>query len=87
MARGPGEEDPKEAAKQARKYPETERLLRQFLHTDGPKGATEKYREGWERNFAGRVEKWPECCGQRMKLKVGNTLYAECQRCGKREQR
>lgn len=31
--------------------PEVERGLRQFI-TDGPKGATESYKRGWEFNFS-----------------------------------
>lgn len=38
------EDDPKSAAKKARYHPQTERLMRQFLSTDGPKGASEEFR-------------------------------------------
>ena len=80
------EEDPKEAAKQARRYPETEKLLRQFLHTDGPKGNGQAYLDGWDRNFGGQKSEWPVCCNQKMKMKAHTTLYYECQRCGARRE-
>lgn len=47
------EEDPKEAAKQARRLPETEKAMRQFLNIDGPKGVTESYRENYDLVFRG----------------------------------
>lgn len=50
------EEDPKEVAKKERKTPQVERLLRQFLKTDGPKGATNAYKEGWERIFGNKCQ-------------------------------
>lgn len=30
---------------------QTERLLKQFTNTDGPKGATAAYKSGWEKVF------------------------------------
>lgn len=44
------EEDPKQIAKDERKRPEVERLLRQFL-TDGTKGNSPEFQRGWCRNF------------------------------------
>lgn len=49
MARG--EEDPKIVARNERKSPEVEKLLRQFLSTDGPKGVTDEYRARHEFSF------------------------------------
>ncbi len=37
-----------------KKTREEEQLLRAFTSIDGPKGATEAYKEGWERIFGGR---------------------------------
>lgn len=45
------EDDPQAAAKRERKTPEVERLLRQFLRTDGPAGHSEAYREAYARIF------------------------------------
>lgn len=42
--------DDKEKAKRARAFPETERLLRQFL-PDGPTGNSKAFQEGWARTF------------------------------------
>ena len=33
---------------------QTERLLQQFTNTDGPKGATQNFKDGWERIFGKR---------------------------------
>jgi hypothetical protein len=56
------EEDPKQVAKQERQRPEVERMLRQFLNTDGPKGNKDAYREGWERIFGEKKEAEPFLC-------------------------
>ena len=45
------EDDPKSAAMKARYHPQTERLMRQFLSTDGPKGASKEFQRGWVFNF------------------------------------
>lgn len=45
------EEDPRDVAKRERNSPEVERLLRQFLNTDGAKGNTETYRDAYARIF------------------------------------
>lgn len=55
------EEDPKQAARDEAKRPEVQRLLRQFLKVDGPKGNNSAYREGWERIFGGRTFTCPGC--------------------------
>lgn len=47
----PQEDDPKSAAKKARAHPDTERLLRQFLSTDGPKGSSREFQRGYVFNF------------------------------------
>ncbi len=39
------EEDPKEVARKEAKTPQVQRLLRQFLKMDGPKGSSEAYKE------------------------------------------
>lgn len=39
------EEDPKEVAKKEARSPEVQRLLRQFVNNDGPKGNTPEYKE------------------------------------------
>lgn len=54
------EEDPKIVARNERKTAQVERLLRQFLKTDGPKGATSAYKDGWDRIFG---NKCAECDG------------------------
>lgn len=51
------EEDPKEVARKERQTPEVEKLLKQFLQTDGPKGNSRAFRSNWERTF----EKCGEC--------------------------
>lgn len=64
-----GEEDPREAAKQELRRPETQRLLRQWM-PDGPKGATPAYRRGWELAF--ETEKHLGSCA------VWDSVEAEC---------
>lgn len=49
------EDDPKEVARQERQKPGVEKLLRQFLSADGPKGASAAYRIGWLRAFGRRT--------------------------------
>ena len=44
-------DDPKALASSIRNTRQVEGLLRQFLSTDGPKGATSDYKRGWARNF------------------------------------
>lgn len=56
----PNEEDPKEVARIERKTPQVEKLLRQFLQVDGPKGNSAAFQEGWDRTFA---NKCIECDG------------------------
>jgi hypothetical protein len=55
----PNEEDPKEVARKERNTPEVARLLRQFTGTDGPKGNSRAYQEGWERIFGEQEEEEP----------------------------
>ncbi len=43
------EEDPKEVARKEAKTPEVQRLLRQFLTLDGPKGNSKNYKENLEK--------------------------------------
>ncbi len=43
------EEDPKEVARKEAKTPEVQRLLRQFLTIDGPKGNSKTYKENLEK--------------------------------------
>lgn len=45
------EDDPKEVARQERNSPECQRLLRQFVNTDGPKGTTRAYRNNFDTIF------------------------------------
>lgn len=45
------EEDPKIVARNERSSPEAERMLRQFLNTDGPKGNSKNYDKGYEFAF------------------------------------
>lgn len=54
------EDDPKAAAKRARNTPQAERMLRQFLSVDGPKGNTENYKEQYARIFG---DKCLDCDG------------------------
>lgn len=44
----PNEEDPKEVARQELRTPEAQKMLRQFLSVDGPKGVTDAYRQGYD---------------------------------------
>lgn len=46
------EEDPKIVARNERKSPQVEKLLRQFLNHDGAKGNTSAYIRGHEFNFS-----------------------------------
>lgn len=45
------EEDPKEAARKERKTPQVEKLLRQFMDLDGPKGTSKAYRANYDSIF------------------------------------
>lgn len=51
----PADEDPKAVARAELRRPETQRLLRQFLNLDGPKGVTDEYRRSWNRMFGKRT--------------------------------
>ena len=33
---------------------EARQMLRQFMNTDGPKGASEEYRKGWDQTFGNK---------------------------------
>lgn len=57
------ENDPKQAAKEARKHPDVERMLRQFLNHDGAKGATQGYRAGYDAAFQGKVSRCSDVPG------------------------
>lgn len=48
------EEDPKAAAKKERNTPQVERMLRQFLSVDGPKGNTAQYKAQYEQIFGNK---------------------------------
>lgn len=45
------EDDPKVTARKELASRECQDQLRQFVNTDGPKGSTPAYKEGWERIF------------------------------------
>lgn len=45
------EEDPKIVARNERRTPEVEKLLRPYLNLDGPKGTTKKFRDNFDRVF------------------------------------
>ncbi len=54
------EEDPKEVARKEAKTPEVQRLLRQFLTLDGPKGNSKAYKENLEKAL---TDKCLDCDG------------------------
>lgn len=51
----PNEEDPKIVARNERRTPEVEKMLRQFVG-DGPKGNTDAYRVWWCRTFGAKSQ-------------------------------
>lgn len=59
------EEDPKIVARDARKEPETEKLLRQFLTLESGNYVTEKYRSGYDATFGEKeLLPIPEQCAE-----------------------
>jgi hypothetical protein len=68
------EEDPKTAAKKELATPEAQRLLRQFVNTDGPKGTTNEYRAAWIRVFGKTCSKCCEKYDPRESLAIGDVL-------------
>lgn len=71
------EEDPKEVAKKELRTPEAQKLLRQFVNTDGPKGNSAAYQEGWERTF-GKKSYFCDACGTSEGMGEEDILCEEC---------
>jgi hypothetical protein len=67
---------------------ETERLLKQFTTIDGPKGASQAFRDGWDRIFGHKAPLFEEgaefmcsCCGCIWPLESESTQRGTCWCC------